>query len=818
MRVVAALLIAGLAAGIVVPGGGCMEPEPRGSLKLRLRGPVYPRARCAKGPAAMGKHHPGGDPVAGARVTLSPGGFSGTTDAEGELTFKDLPRGDYTLAISAPAYRAPDKQPTASVRSGEATLVTQSLDSCVFGGGNRYNVGFETQITLTAAPYCDAWKDAAYTWAQLEGPELATGDARGWNRQQLVFTTARLTQLRALPKLPQLLSFSPDQAGQYVFSVTARNKQGLVAKDYVYVTATSVANGVNSVPPDERFYFCGEEQGPWEWEITTWPKQLTATLTGEKTRTPSIYLSSSGDMLVQETVVISNKLSSTQPFSLVVGNWDMVNRDCGTKDCHPPLQKSWEATRHGSTWKKLLDGELKSARARPAEDCATCHAIGFNRASHATNGGYDENVDMVGATFPEVFKQGTYAKLDQEVKDVSNVYCVACHGPARVDPPMAEQPGRFEAGVCARCHDRKPEQDLVAQWRTSRMAKTIRAELNGPESKAECTRCHSSQGFYYTNFALGRPPNTGVVVMSCCENLAPITCQTCHSPMYAKNKAQIFRYDAVETGSGLKLKGIGAGALCSMCHNTDHDVSQASTLSQRLAPHSPQADLSYGRGGYVLAAKGYPTPKGAACARDAGEGCANCHMHKGPAYGKPGYRQVGDHTFHMISSGGVDNVLPCQGCHPTMESFDPLARGDYDGSGGLESVRKEVDGLLALLKQHLSAAIAKRGFTGCDAARSRGSWIKAGFRLKVVVTDELGFDLGDCDRSGEIERTEQAFVFPAADLLLHKAAYNYLFIASDKSRGLHNVPYAVILLQRTLVALTGGEGLPRWDIFAAKPD
>ncbi len=96
-------------------------------------------------------------------------------------------------------------------------------------------------------------------------------------------------------------------------------------------------------------------------------------------------------------------------------------------------------------------------------------------------------------------------------------------------------------------------------------------------------------------------------------------------------------------------------------------------------------------------------------------------------------------------------------------------------------------------------------------------WIKRGFRLKLVVTDKLGFDLGDCDRSGAIERSERPFTFTAADELLHKAAYNYLYVEYDRSRGLHNLPYAVILLQRTLVALTGGAGLPRWDVFAARP-
>jgi hypothetical protein len=397
------------------------------------------------------------------------------------------------------------------------------------------------------------------------------------------------------------------------------------------------------------------------------------------------------------------------------------------------------------------------------------------------------------------------------VKQVSNVYCLACHGPARVDPPVAEQPGRFEAGVCARCHDRLPEQDLVVQWRTSRMSQTIKGQLNGPEAKAECTVCHSSQGFYYDNFTLGRPPSTDVVVMSCCENLAPITCQTCHSPMYAENQAQIFLHGSVTTKSGLDLKEIGEGALCVMCHNTNHDVKEASTLNERLAPHSPQADLSYGRAGYLLPAAGYPQPSGATCSRDAGKGCVTCHMEKGPSYGQPGYRQVGDHTFRTVSTGGVENVRPCQTCHPQLQSFDPKARGDYDGDREVEGVRAEVDGLMVLLEQRLSAAIQERGYTGCDPDRSTGAWFKAGFREMVVLTDRLGFDLGDCDRNGAVERDERPFIFPDEDLLLHKAAYNYLLIKRDKSRGLHNHPYAVTLLQRTLVALVADKGLPDWD-------
>jgi hypothetical protein len=158
------------------------------------------------------------------------------------------------------------------------------------------------------------------------------------------------------------------------------------------------------------------------------------------------------------------------------------------------------------------------------------------------------------------------------------------------------------------------------------------------------------------------------------------------------------------------------------------------------------------------------------------------------------------------------NVAACQQCHPQMASFNPKAGDDYDGDGRVEGIADEIDGLLTLLKARLEAAIAARGYRGCDRARSSGVTYKLGSRERIVVADAQGRDLGDCDGSGELEREEQAFVFPEADLLLHKAAYNHQLIIADGSRGMHNPPYAVKLLQRTLAALVGERELPRWAI------
>ena len=43
------------------------------------------------------------------------------------------------------------------------------------------------------------------------------------------------------------------------------------------------------------------------------------------------------------------------------------------------------------------------------------------------------------------------------------------------------------------------------------------------------------------------------------------------------------KYDEVKTGSGLALTKVGAGALCSMCHNTDHDTAEGALVARSYA-------------------------------------------------------------------------------------------------------------------------------------------------------------------------------------------------------------------------------------------
>ena len=789
----------------------CMEPRPRATLTVEVVGPANPRPRCVSGDSSLGQLYPAGDPIKGARVRLTPGGLGGTTGADGKLVLKDLPGETYKLLASAPGF-AEAAERTVTPGQGAALTHRIMLTPCVSTGPHRHRVGFGTSVTLTATTRCgDAWKGATFTWSQVEGPD-ARATVKTWVAPSLDFTTLALEKVKRLPATPRLLSFSPDEAGQYVFRVTARRADGVSASAYALVTSTDVTGPVTSVPPGLRYYLMGPKQGPWKWIVDRWPAGWIRTLEGATTRTPSVTPLPPSSMTVQADLII-REVNSNTSFTLVVGPWNLVNRDCGRSDCHPGLQKSWERTRHATTWRRLVEGELSASRGGGAASCAACHALGYNPS--ADNGGYDDVARQLGVTFPSPPTRGVYRGLPAALREVSSVYCLACHGPARVDPPVAEQPGRFAVGVCARCHDRKPEQDLVDQWRRNRMARTVTGDLNGPEAREECARCHTAQGFYYEHFALARPPSKKVAILSCCENLEPITCQACHSPMYAHDEAQVFRSGAVTLRDGLTLTGQGSGALCVTCHNDEHAPGAKQTLAMRLGPHAPQAELLHGKAGHALDATGHPSLEGVACASRVGEGCVTCHMDSGPAAGDPDHRQVGGHTFRMISAGGRPNVRPCQACHAGMTSFDPLARGDRDGDGRVESVRAEVDGLLALLKGRIDATIKAGAVQGCAASKPAGVSFKIGFQLRVVITDAGGHDLGDCDRSGGIERDEQPYTFPSSPqgALLHKAAYNYLVVVRDGSRGLHNVPYTVRLLQRTIAAVSGGKNLPGWELY-----
>jgi hypothetical protein len=818
-----------LSLALLAGAGGCGDGAV--ALAVEVRGPAYPRPRCGKGPASAGKLDLRGSAVAKARIKLlgakGASAVEARTDARGRASLRGLKPGALRLQVYAPGYRI-EPQHRLTYRGG-AQRTTITLQPCLSLGRPRLAVGFARAVTLRPKNLCGkAWRADQIVrrrWRWLEGPAVTKASITRWDGPTLSLQTPRLEQLRALPKTPQILSFSPEQAGQLVLELEAENKRGQISRSQLLVTTTSVANGMTSVPPFATYVFAGAAKGPWRWKLTRVPKGWRVSLRGAETRTPSVTPRPPGPIDQPQVVELQNEHSGLR-FSIVLGNWNTVRRDCGRSECHRTLEDAWRVTPHAQSWKRLLDGELKLSRGPASAGCAGCHATGFN--PFVDDGGYDEVAARHGVSMPAARKKGVYAKLPTAVKDVSNVYCLACHGPGRLDPPIAEQPGLFGVGVCARCHDRLPEHPLVAQWRTSKHAKTISAKVNGPEHRAECARCHSAQGFVYGNFPLARPHSSKTAVLNCCETVQPVTCQTCHDPMRATPRKQVRRFGAIATPSGAKHEMGGSGAICSMCHHADVNIADPKHLAARRAPHAPQTDLMLGRGGYTLeppAAHAVKLPPlgGKACVKKTKDSCVTCHMHDGPKAGAKGHHALGEHSFAMAlkkddkaGTQRVEHLAACQSCHPKIKRFDDRAKADYDGDGKVEGAQSEVDGLLTLLERALRQAIGAGAYKGCGGATGPATWIARGAQEKLVLVDAAGKDLGDCDANGAIERRERPFVFPAASrgALLHRAAYNYLVVKRDGSRGLHNYGYTVKLLQRTVTALggAGAPALPKWTL------
>jgi hypothetical protein len=156
-----------------------------------------------------------------------------------------------------------------------------------------------------------------------------------------------------------------------------------------------------------------------------------------------------------------------------------------------------------------------------------------------------------------------------------------------------------------------------------------------------------------------------------------------------------------------------------------------------------------------------------------GANCITCHMYPNPATGAPGHNQVGDHTFNMTYENGegeVENIAACNQCHAgafAVDKFDfkSAAAKDWDGNGAIDGVQTETVGLLDRVRTLLND-------TGL-----------------VSVTNALGETTGY--RTNGLSATA---VIKDAQL---KAAWNWMMITRDRSKGVHNPLYTIRLLQNT---------------------
>jgi hypothetical protein len=175
----------------------------------------------------------------------------------------------------------------------------------------------------------------------------------------------------------------------------------------------------------------------------------------------------------------------------------------------------------------------------------------------------------------------------------------------------------------------------------------------------------------------------------------------------------------------------------------------------------------------------------------------------------------GTATSWTLRSVAKHNTASCVQCHTTGPKFEDVARGDYDGSSAMYSspglVQSEIDGLRAKLLPAITAKLAALtdparypAYTGLvfelyvSGGRIRYRNTPSGTVVRTFPGP--GVPLGD---NPEIPWSSLTPSEQAEWEALYKAAYNWVFVGNDKSRGIHNTGYAVMLLQSAYQALTG---------------
>jgi hypothetical protein len=210
---------------------------------------------------------------------------------------------------------------------------------------------------------------------------------------------------------------------------------------------------------------------------------------------------------------------------------------------------------------------------------------------------------------------------------------------------------------------------------------------------------------------------------------------------------------SVTLADGTKVTEGGTGLLCMNCHQSRRNakVYAATTASSaRFGPHhGPQGDMLQGTNGFTYNQK-IPS-SGHKFAVD--DTCVTCHMQAVAETGKA-FTQAGGHTFKVSWDGG-SLTAACNNCHGELENFD-MRRMDYDGDGNIDGVQTEVQHLL----------------------------------------DKLSALLPPNDKPKTALTIDATWTQPQLE-----AAYNWMFVAEDGSRGVHNTAYAVGLLKASIADL-----------------
>jgi hypothetical protein len=323
---------------------------------------------------------------------------------------------------------------------------------------------------------------------------------------------------------------------------------------------------------------------------------------------------------------------------------------------------------------------------------------------------------------------------------------------------------------CVDCHGSEPKfpvRGIRSQYQTSGHRTLGNASYANAD---DCQGCHTNEGF------IQRAKTGKVDTKKHVANPSEIGCFTCHAPHDSGNFS--LRTTAKVTLANAVVFDKDKGNLCASCHRARRmpkDEVRARNIPTDSwgAHHGPQADMLAGTNAYEFPGKKYSFSAHTAMAN---ANCVTCHMSLpsgryslAPSVGGHSFRIAGEvHEAHKVNSAGCTT----SGCHGSMEQlkgapyFNKAAAQDYDGDGKVETAQEEVQGLLEKF------------------VNDKGSGIFQTMKEPMY------------DAKGKFVNTKTQYPLEAV-----AALYNYKFVLEDRSKGVHNLTYAVQILMDSLKTL-----------------
>ncbi len=431
--------------------------------------------------------------------------------------------------------------------------------------------------------------------------------------------------------------------------------------------------------------------------------------------------------------------------------------------------------------------------------CFSCHSIGDDGTVALNNNGFLDAAKAEGlTTFP---KNGPgafdtlVAKYPKSMA-LTGIQCENCHGPAGQHVAGIPVSGNnkldetWSNDVCAPCHYSTDRHGIgyaytgSAHYTSSSNGSTRLNNFN----RLLCAHCHTGQGYVYETIQ-GQPetvPATGVVEY---VGGTAMTCVTCHDPHNGSNAMQLRAKtvgDAclgchvirLSTGGALHVSHQGSMLLGANMTPFSQDVLNAYSAVPSGTPQQVVAAVAAWSGwelpGYVYENSSHSNIP---------EMCVACHMASSPSYlaasasnftiADTMMTKLGGHTFKVTYDNivGADtttilNPTGCQECHgQTTIDFVNLTQ---------TKTKTLLANLFQALPKRDSAGVTMSSMTDTVAYQN---WPKAPAALKRKLTT------------------------------IDKAAlFNYTFVNSDGSFGVHNFNYAKGLLTSSLEQLTLGAG------------